>query len=99
MHKLSLRISGFVSSLILTLLAYFVITNRKYFNFSIKESIIVIFVFAIIQSIAQLIFFIDMWKEKKTFWNLSVFVSTVAIIFIVIFFSIWIINHLNYHMH
>jgi heme/copper-type cytochrome/quinol oxidase subunit 4 len=30
---------------------------------------------------------------------LSVFISTISIIFIIIFFSIWIINHLNYNMH
>jgi heme/copper-type cytochrome/quinol oxidase subunit 4 len=30
---------------------------------------------------------------------LIIFASTVSIIFIVIFFSIWIMNHLNAHMH
>lgn len=99
MNELSLRISGYVSSLILTILAYFIILYPGFFNFSNRASIIFIFILAIIQSLIQLVFFIDVWKEKNTFWNLSVFVSTVSIIFIVIFFSILIINHLNYHMH
>ena len=53
---------------------------------------------ALIQSVVQLVFFIDVWKEEGIRWNLIFFVSTVTIIFIVIFFSIWIINHLNYNM-
>lgn len=98
MNELSLRVSGFISSIILTLLAYFIILNPDFFYFSVREAVIVIFALAVIQSLVQLIFFIDVWHEKKTFWNLTIFVSTVSIIFIVIFFSIWIINHLNYNM-
>lgn len=98
MHELSLRISGFTLSLFLTLLAYFIILYPDFFYFTNRGSILTIFILAILQSLVQLVFFIDVWKEKKTFWNLTIFVSTIAIIFIVIFFSIWIINHLNYHM-
>ena len=97
-HKLSLRITGFIASLILTLAAYFIIVSPEFFNFDIKIAIIVIFILALIQSFVQLIFFINVWKEKGPLWNLGVFISTVSIIFIIIFFSIWIMNHLNYNM-
>lgn len=97
-HNLSLRITGFIGSLILTLAAYFIIVNPEFFNFEIKTAVIAIFFLALIQSLVQLIFFISVWKEEGTLWNLSVFVSTVSIIFIIIYFSIWIINHLNYNM-
>jgi cytochrome o ubiquinol oxidase subunit IV len=97
-HELSLRFTGFIASLLLTLAAYFVIQNPDFFNFSIKTALLVIFIFALIQSLVQLVFFINVWKEKGTLWNLGVFISTVSIIFIIIYFSIWIINHLNYNM-
>lgn len=97
-HKLSLRITGFIASLILTLIAYFIIVSPSFFNFDIKTAVIVIFMLALIQSLVQLIFFINVWKEEGPLWNLGVFVSTVSIIFIVVFFSIWIMNHLNYNM-
>lgn len=97
-HKLSLRITGFIASLILTFIAYFIIINPNFFNFDIKTAIIVIFILALIQSFVQLIFFINVWKEKGPLWNLGIFVSTVFIIFIIIFFSVWIMNHLNYNM-
>lgn len=93
-----MRITGFITSLILTVAAYFIIINPEYFNFEIKTAILVIFVLALVQSLVQLIFFINVWKENGPLWNLGIFVSTVSIIFIVIFFSIWIINHLNYNM-
>lgn len=97
-YKLSLRIAGFLASLILTLASYFIIINPFFFNFDIKTAIIVIFMLALIQSFVQLIFFINVWKEEGPLWNLGVFVSTTSIIFIIIFFSIWIMNHLNYNM-
>jgi cytochrome o ubiquinol oxidase operon protein cyoD len=99
MHReLSLRVTGFIASLILTLAAYFIILNPDFFHFDIKTAIIVIFIFALVQALAQLIFFINVWKEKGPLWNLSVFISTVSIIFVIIFFSVWIMNHLNYNM-
>lgn len=99
MSELSMRLSGFLLSLALTLLSYFMIVNPQFFHFDSKEAIAAIISLAIIQSIVQLVFFIDVWQERKTFWNLAVFISTASIIFIVIAFSIWIIDHLNYHMH
>lgn len=100
MHReVSLRVKGFILSLILTFAAFFIIVNPEFFNLEIKTAVILILSLALLQAIVQLVFFIDVWKEKGTLWNLTVFLSTVSIIFIIIAFSIWIINHLNYHMH
>ena len=98
MNELTLRVSGFIASLALTLLAYFIIVNPEFFNFDIKIAIYIIFTLALIQALVQLIFFINVWYEKGPLWNLGIFISTASIIFIIIYFSIWIINHLNYNM-
>lgn len=98
-QALLMRVTGFILSLLLTLAAYFMIIEPEFFNIDVKTVAIVIFSFALIQSFVQLIFFIHVWNEKGPLWNLWVFASTVSIIFIVIFFSIWIMNHLNYNMH
>jgi len=97
-HKLSMRLTGFIASLLLTLAGYFIIVSPEFFNFDTKTAAIVIFILALVQALVQLIFFINVWKEEGTIWNLGVFISTVSIIFIIIFFSIWIIDHLNYNM-
>jgi len=98
-HALSSRITGFILSLILTLTSYFIIVQPEFFTFTNKIAVSVILLLAFIQSLVQLIFFIDVWDEKGTIWNLTVFISTVSIICIIIFFSILIINHLNANMH
>ncbi len=97
-HKLSLRVTGFIASLVLTLLAYCIIVNPGFFHFDIKIAMLTIFLLALVQSLVQLIFFINVWNEKGPLWNLAVFISTASIIFIIVFFSIWIIDHLNYNM-
>ncbi|HEV8051518.1 MAG TPA: cytochrome C oxidase subunit IV family protein [Parachlamydiaceae bacterium] len=97
--EITLRLTGFILSLLLTLAAYFVIVSPETFSFNLSTAAMVIFALALVQSIVQLVFFIDVWKEDGPRWNLIFFISTASIIFIIIFFSIWIINHLNYNMH
>ncbi len=96
--ELILKFTGFITSILLTLIAYFIIVDPEYFNFDNATAIKVIFVLALMQALVQLIFFINVWKEKGIRWNLIIFISTVGIMFIVIFFSIWIMNHLNENM-
>lgn len=97
-HELASRVTGFIASLILTLITYFLIVHPEFFNLDIKTLITIIFALALLQSLVQLIFFIEVWAEKGPMWNLGVFISTVSIMFIVVFFSIWIMDHLNYNM-
>ena len=96
--KLALRLIGFFASLILTLAAYCVINHPDWAGLSKQAAIILIFILAAMQSIVQLLCFIDIWREKGPLWNFYVFVSTLSIVFVVIFFSIWIMSHLNTHM-
>src|SRR5476649_2700441 len=92
---MKLYITGFILSLVLTFVAYFSVINHW---FSGAILLIAIFVFAIVQLIVQLFFFLHMGKEEKPYWNLSFFVSTIAIILIIVVGSIWIMYHLNYNM-
>lgn len=95
---LTLRITGFIASLLLTVTAYFMIVRPEFFHLGIRTIVIVIFILAVLQGMVQLIFFINIWQEKGPRWNLGVFVSTLCIIVIIVAFSIWIMNHLDYNM-
>ncbi len=97
-NTLHLRVLGFILSLALTILAYYIIVDPEYFHLGPKEAIATIFGLALIQAIIQLIFFLNVWSEKGPPWNLGVFISTVSIVFIIVAFSIWIMDHLNYMM-
>jgi cytochrome o ubiquinol oxidase operon protein cyoD len=88
---LTLRIIGFVISLILTLIAYFLIIHPGFFHLGMGMAIMAILILAVLQAMVQFIFFLNVWKEKGPPWNLGVFLSTLSIIFIILFFSIWII--------
>lgn len=97
-QALTLRIFGFLASLILTLAAYFIIAYPEFHHLGIRNAIIVIFALAILQATLQFIFFLDIWREEGPRWNLAVFISTILIILTIILFSIWIMNHLNDNM-
>lgn len=92
------RFIGFVASLILTGAAFLIFFQPDFFHLSMKMNIMVIFIFAILQCSVQSIFFLHILSEKGPRWNLVVYASTVSIIFIIIFFSIWIMDSLNYRM-
>lgn len=100
MHQkpLTLRIIGFVTSLILTLAAYLIVIRPGSFHLSVKSAIVIIFILAVCQSIAQFLFFLNIWREKGPRWNLSAFISTILIVLTIIFFTIWIMGHLEYNM-
>jgi len=94
-------IFGFLLSIILTFLAYFLAQiHIQSHHQLIDHPLITYFIIglAILQLLIQLLFFLHLGKESKPRWNLLFFLSTVSIILILVVGSLWIMNHLNYHM-
>ena len=99
MHQsISSRIFGFLLSLLLTAAALWIIAFPQTFGFKAQKAILFILILASLQATVQSIFFLDLLQEKGPRWNFIVFASTIGIIFIIIFFSIWIMDTLNYNM-
>jgi cytochrome o ubiquinol oxidase subunit IV len=100
MHSSSLpqRVLGFLSSLIFTGTAFIIFFRPDFFHLEMKMNILVVFILALLQCVAQAIFFLNILSEKGPRWNLVIFASTLSIIIIIIVGSIWIMNHLNEHM-
>jgi cytochrome o ubiquinol oxidase subunit IV len=92
------RIVGFLLSLLLSFCAYFIILHPGLFQLRNVTAVQAILLLAALQSFVQFVFFLDVWREKGALWNLGFFVSTISIICIIIFFSIWIMDNLNYNM-
>jgi cytochrome o ubiquinol oxidase operon protein cyoD len=86
---------GFITSIILTLAAYFAVVNHLLNGTALIAAIVVL---ALVQFIVQLIFFLHFGRGEDGSWNLVIFFSTVGIILILVVGSIWIMNHLNYNM-
>ncbi len=87
--------TGFVLSVIFTLLAYWAVVNKI---FERRELIAVIVGLAFAQLMVQLLFFLHLGRESKPRWNLTVFFFMVMVVCIVIIGSLWIMSNLDYHM-
>jgi cytochrome o ubiquinol oxidase subunit IV len=83
---------GFGISLILTLLSFKLVMDGNFAKESIRIAIVV---FASIQVIVQLVFFLHLTEEKKPRWNLIAFLFMVLVLFILVLGSLWIMNNLD----
>lgn len=83
---------GLVLCLILTLAAYFFVTEHVFEGWLLFYAI---FVLAGLQAVVQLILFLHVGKEQKPHWNLSMFLFVVLIIAIIVTGTLWIMESLN----
>jgi cytochrome o ubiquinol oxidase operon protein cyoD len=75
-----------------------VIVSPEFFHLNTGAAVISIFILGTFQAAVQFIFFLDLWREEGSRWNLGIFIATVLTILTVILFSIWIMYHLNSNM-
>ena len=88
-------ITGFVISIVLTLIPYFVVVDHL---LSGHMLIAVIVLFGIAQLLVQLIYFLHLSPKAKAKWNLIALVFTTLIVLILVVGTLWIMNNLNYNM-
>lgn len=86
---------GFIISVILTLISYWLVKVRV---FSPSNLYIAIAILAFIQLLTQLIFFLHITAEKKPRLNLISFAFTITITAILVGGSLWVMYNLNYNM-
>lgn len=88
-------IFGFVSSVVLTLTSYALVT-RHALNHDLIIGIIASL--ACVQFIVQMVFFLHIGEERKPRWKQLVMWFMLGIVFVIVVGSIWIMNNLNYRM-
>ncbi|QCI27289.1 cytochrome o ubiquinol oxidase subunit IV [Buchnera aphidicola] len=93
--EIKLYILGFLFSLFLTLIPFFLVF-KNYFSSNITIKLIIIF--SCIQIFVHLKYFLHLNFSKKNYWNIIFLIFSILVIFIIIFGSIWIMYHLNNHM-
>ena len=86
---------GFLLSLLFTLVPYYLVTKHQ---LSITALLTAILLFAVVQLIVQVVFFLHIGRGPKPRWNLYFLVSTVGIALIVVGGSIIIIHNLHYNI-
>jgi cytochrome o ubiquinol oxidase operon protein cyoD len=88
-------VTGFVLSIILTLIPYFIVVKHMLGNQSLIWAVVL---FAVTQLIAHVIFFLHLSKKSKPLWNMVVFAFTIFVVSFLVIGSMWIMYNLNYNM-
>jgi cytochrome o ubiquinol oxidase operon protein cyoD len=86
---------GFALSLLLTGVAYILVTRHVFEGSGLVAAIISL---AIAQVIVQLFFFLHLGQETKPRWKLVVLGFMLVVLGILVFGSLWIMQHLDYNM-
>lgn len=86
-------IIGFILSIILTLAAYFLVTEHVFTGEILDFAIIIL---SVVQVVVQLLFFLHLGQESKPYWNLLAFFFMVLVVVILVFGSLWIMHNLDY---
>ena len=88
-------IVGFVLSIILTVIPFWMVMNPSESHSTI---LYVIVGMALLQILVQLVYFLHMNSSSEGSWNLIAFIFTVLIVAILVVGSLWIMFHLNTNM-
>lgn len=87
---------GFILSLIFTAIPYYMVVNK---TASHDTLVIALLVFAVIQMLIQIIFFLHIGRGPKPLYNVAFYGATVVAILVVVCGSIFIMNHLYGNMN
>jgi len=94
-------VSGFVLSLVLTFIAYYLVDQHVHSGhetFSHGFLYGTIIVLAVVQLVVQLVFFLHLGRDSRPHWNLIVFTYAALLLVIIVVGSLWVMAHLNYNM-
>ncbi len=88
-------IIGFILSITLTLIPYYIVTTHA---MSIPTTYALILLFAVLQFIIQVVFFLHVTEGQDSKWNIMALVFTIVVLLILVFGSMWIMYNLDYNM-
>lgn len=98
-HKWNTRITpliiGFILSLILITLAYFLTTHKTFSGISLMTLILTL---GTLQALIQCVFFLHISAESHPRWSLITLIFTIIVMIIVVGGSLWIMYNLDYNM-
>lgn len=92
--------AGFVISLCLTLVAYFLVrkhVNAHHLIFTDRFLLVSTLALAITQLFVQLIFFFHLDRESKPWWNNTALAFALLVVITIVAGSMWIMANLDYH--
>ena len=94
-HQAVRYVGGFVSALVLTFAAYWLVTSKAVEG---GWLIALLMGLAVVQLIVQLVFFLHVGNEARPRWNLTALIFMLIMLVVIVAGSLWIMNNLNYNM-
>lgn len=91
---------GFLLSVVLTLIAYFVVVahvNSGHDNVSHRTILYGVMLLAFSQFIVQVVFFLHLGREEKPNWNKVALYFMVMVVTVLVAGTLWIMDNLDYH--
>ncbi len=86
---------GFIFSLVLTFLAYFIVVKDLVCEQYLTASLITL---GVIQAAIQVKFFLHVEKEPKPRWNLQAFLFMTMVVVLLVGGTLWIMDNLKYNV-
>ncbi|MBN8842614.1 MAG: cytochrome o ubiquinol oxidase subunit IV [Sphingomonadales bacterium] len=86
---------GFVLSVILTAIPFWLVMERPFSN---GATAAIIMIFAAVQIVVHMVFFLHMTPKAEDGWSLTSLVFTVIVVVIMLAGSLWVMHHLNTNM-
>lgn len=88
-------LTGFILSVILTAIPFWIVMTGALSNQAAAGTIMV---FAIIQIVVHMIYFLHMDRKSEGGWNMMAMIFTVVIVIIALSGSMWVMYHMNANM-
>jgi cytochrome o ubiquinol oxidase operon protein cyoD len=90
---------GFILSIVLTLIPYFLV-QRHVHHATLSRPLVIVMIalFAVTQLGVQLVCFLHLDKGSQRRWNILVLLFAAIVVVVLVFGSLWIMHNLNYRM-
>ena len=89
-------LTGFVLSVILTAIPFWLVMDGVLD--SKQATAIIIMVFAVVQVVVHMIYFLHMDSKAEGGWSMMALIFTLIVVFIALSGSLWVMYHLNVNM-
>ena len=94
--SLSTYLLGFVLSVVLTAIPFWLVTSGVFPSKQVTA--LIIMAFAAVQIVVHMIYFLHMSPKSENGWSMMALIFTIVMVVIAMSGSVWVMNHLNSNM-
>lgn len=89
-------VTGFAAAVILTAIPFWLVMGKTFSSTGITAAVIL--VFAAVQIVVHMVYFLHMNAKSEGGWNLLALLFTIMLVVIALSGSLWVMYHLNHNM-